>query len=182
MQEGRKVELGDEGLEADALDAEALGVLQKILLVILRREDLLGAGVRHEAAQQVEVRGRGPGSVRPALFEFAQLEDVAGPGGDQGIEAAAIEDDEDVVVRPPALSVALHACIVTPGGPEVVARRQRRSVEGSGRRRTVLLREEFLWDGRFQSSRRIGDFALMWTHSGLPTVPEPVAGPRASLK
>jgi hypothetical protein len=54
-----------------------------------------GLAVRHEAAQKVVVRGSGPGSVGPAPFEFAQFEDVAGPGGDQRI-------------------VALHSRMVTP--------------------------------------------------------------------
>ncbi len=51
LQEGREVEFGDEGPEADAFDAEALGVFEKIVLVVVGGEDPFGVGVRHQTGE-----------------------------------------------------------------------------------------------------------------------------------
>ena len=55
--------------------------------------------MRHQADEQVVVRRGRPGRVGPALLDFAQFADGLGEGPLQGIVAAAIEYDKNIVVQ-----------------------------------------------------------------------------------
>src|SRR5262249_4992937 len=85
--------------EADPVGAQALVEMQKVAFVVFGREDLLRAGVRQQAGQQIVVGRRGPGSIGPPLFDGAKLLDCLRTRFDERVVAAAIEDDDDVVVR-----------------------------------------------------------------------------------
>ena len=85
-------------LELDAVDAEALVVLDEVALVVLRRVHVRRARVRQQAHQQVVVRRRRPRGVAPAPLERPELRIVRGFAATNAVEAAAVEDDEQVVV------------------------------------------------------------------------------------
>ena len=70
------------------------------LLVVLGREDVVGAPVGHEAQQEVEVGGAGPGGVAPASLHLPPRDpgDHLGSGRQEGVVTTGVERDEDVVV------------------------------------------------------------------------------------
>ncbi len=80
--------------------------------------------MRHQPDQQIVMRRRRPGSVRPALLHFSQLPDMARPGADERIVSATVEHHQNKVVpgrlfRDNSHSVlALHGVDTTDGAAE----------------------------------------------------------------
>src|SRR6266852_4664638 len=105
-QQHRQIEARHEAAELDAARAQTLAELEEIFLVILRRVDVLGTGVRHQSHQQVEMGRRRPGSVRPPLLHFPQLAYSSRARAHERIVPAAIKYDEDVVVADATSRVA----------------------------------------------------------------------------
>ena len=99
LQERGQVHAGHHGFEIEALGAQALVELEEVLRVVLGGVDVARARVRHEAGEQVEVRGRCPGGVRPTAFDAAELLNYPRAGTHEGVVAATIEDNQDVMIE-----------------------------------------------------------------------------------
>ena len=101
LQKHGEIELRDERLELERVDAEAGVVMDEVALIVLRGEHVLRTGVRHQPHQQVVVRRRGPGRIRPALLDVPESVHHLRPRADERVEAAAVEDHEDEIVPAP---------------------------------------------------------------------------------
>jgi hypothetical protein len=99
LQERGQVERRQQLVELDAVGAEALIVAREIPLVVLRRVDVRRAGVRQQAHEQVVVRRGRPRGVAPAPLERTEAQNRQRVGRDEAVEAATVEDDQQVVVH-----------------------------------------------------------------------------------
>ena len=86
--------------KAHPVDAQALLKAQQVALVVGAGEDIGGGGMGQQAHQEVVVRRCGPGRIAPPLLDLPQSPDVSGAGGEQGIEPAGVQHEQDKVAGP----------------------------------------------------------------------------------
>ena len=129
VQEYRQVEARHEGPELNVTAAQTLVELQEILLIVFRRVHVLRAQVGHQSDEQIVVRRRSPGRVRPAALDLAELLHCLRPGAHKRVVAATVEDHQDVVIwhnlckrHPAYLLLVRRALSAPPPGWQAIGR------------------------------------------------------------
>ncbi len=92
LQQHWQVETRNKSLKLQAFGTQSLVELQEVALVIIRRKDAAGTGMRHQAHQQVVMRRRSPGSIRPTFFKSAKLSHRLRARPYESVVAAAVKD------------------------------------------------------------------------------------------